>query len=317
MRFPFAIALALPLTLCAQEWEGYRLELDTTVLRIGEQATLTIIVDQRAGTPSAQWPVFADTLSRHIEVVHDSGVDTLPHDPEATTLQLVRKLKLTSFDTGRWPIPPFRFVLNGGVLETPALSLQVNTVALDSTSVANDIRDIYEPPFSWMHWARERWIWFAAGGGALLLTALVLLLVRRRPKKAAPVPTGPVIPLHERILAAMHGLEKERLWQQGAHKEYQSRLTDLVRAYIEERYNVPALERTTDELLAELKVSALSGDHRNRLANMLRSADLVKFAKFQPAPAENEQLMVEAVRFVQGTMAPAEEAQPTSAPHAR
>jgi hypothetical protein len=99
----------------------------------------------------------------------------------------------------------------------------------------------------------------------------------------------------------LDALEEQRLWQQGEHKAYQSRITDILRSYIEARYLVSALERTTDELMAELRVSALPVDERIRLENMLRAADLVKFAKVVPTALEHEQLLVSARQFVQAT----------------
>ncbi|MBK9196654.1 MAG: hypothetical protein IPO17_17060 [Flavobacteriales bacterium] len=112
----------------------------------------------------------------------------------------------------------------------------------------------------------------------------------------------PGFPLHERVLLQLEALDRERVWQQGDHKSYQSRLTDLLRGYIEERYRVPALERTTDELLHELRVSPLSMEQQSLLANLLRLADMVKFAKALPSPQENEQMMVSAVRFIRETV---------------
>ena len=141
----------------------------------------------------------------------------------------------------------------------------------------------------------------------------MILLVRRLRRKQ-PLVQAPVIelPLHERVLQQLAALDKERVWQQGDHKAYQSRLTDLLRGYIEERYQVPALESTTDELLHELRVSPLNTDQQNLLGNMLRLADLVKFAKALPSPQENEQMMANALRFVQETAAPTTDHAPRS-----
>jgi hypothetical protein len=99
----------------------------------------------------------------------------------------------------------------------------------------------------------------------------------------------------------MRALEDQRLWQQGDHKAYHSKLTDILRGYIEERYQVPALESTTDELIKELRVSSLPTEQRDRLENMLRLADLVKFAKTLPSPQENEQMMAGGIQFVETT----------------
>jgi hypothetical protein len=91
------------------------------------------------------------------------------------------------------------------------------------------------------------------------------------------------------------------MWQQGLTKEYQSEVTDVLRAYIEERFNMPAMESTTDELLGSLRMSEMNAGQREQLANMLHMADMVKFAKWTPLPAENEQLMAGAIKLVQQT----------------
>lgn len=277
-------------------------DLDTTVIRIGEQVHLRMQVSYAPNAiRSIQWPAIGDTLSKHIEVVTDNGVDTVGGDQKLA--RQVRTLTLTSFDTGFWAVPPFRFVVDGTTLESAAMLVEVRPVALDSALAVRDIKDIHVLPFSIAYWIREHWAWFAAGGATLALISIGLYFLLRKQKPTRTSGPPPVaIPLHERVLAALGVLEKERLWQQGDHKGYHSRITDLLRGYIEERYRVPALESTTDELIKELRVSALSPDQRGQLENMLRLADMVKFAKTLPSPQENEQMMAGATRFVRETM---------------
>jgi hypothetical protein len=303
MRKAAIIALLLPLLSVGQAPQA---GLDTAIMRIGEQVTLTLVVDYRPDERpvTVQWPVVGDTLTRLVEVVRRSTVDTIQPDAEIAPLafQIVQRLILTSFDSGYHAIPPFKFLINGRPTETQALLLEVRTVELDSANALRDIRDIIEPPFSLLFWVQENAMWI---GGILALAMLAGILwwhLRKRPR-TSPVLPVPVqqVPLHERILAELRTVEAERLWQQGMHKAYHSRVTDLLRSYIEERYGVPALERTTDELLQELRVSPLTRDQQTRLANMLRSADMVKFAKALPAPAENEQMMIGAIRLVEET----------------
>jgi hypothetical protein len=216
-------------------------------------------------------------------------------------MRQVRTLELTSFDTGFWAVPPFRFIVNGDPLDTRALLLEVRTVEVDTAQGLRAIKDIHVLPFSLGYWLREHVLWIV--GGVVVLVALValVLFLRRKPRVTMPAAPAVVLPLKDRTLAALRALETERVWQQGDHKGYHSRLTDVLRGYIEERYRVPALESTTDELLKELRVSALSTDHRGQLENMLRLADMVKFAKALPAPQENEQMMAGALRFVEDT----------------
>lgn len=280
-------------------------QLDSTSIRIGEQVRLKFSIAYRMdqGGGNIQWPAIADTLPQHIEIVHDSGVDTIVPDKQNDPYAFVqsRTLTITSFDSGYWAIEPLRFVVQGDTVESNALVLTVNTVEVDTAQAIRDIKDIYEVRFDFMAWLKENWPWVA--GGAAVLAAVVagiILLLRRKPKEKAKAPE-PELPLHVRILAALDEIDKKRLWQQGMHKQYQTEVTDLLRGYVEQRFGTPALEKTTDELLQELKLSSMHGGHREQLGNILRLADLVKFAKLTPAPTENEQLMSAAVRLVQET----------------
>ena len=303
MRKAASIAtILLPCALLAQDGR-VSASLDPKDIVIGQHAVLSLTTS--ADGPAIEWPVVGDTLAPHIEVIRASAPDTMQLDgmggPSST--MLVQRITITAFDTGYWAIPPFKLTVGGHKMETEPLLLRVNAFAVDSTAVPAAIKPIHRLPFSALWWARQHWPWIAGAAGVGFLAALVLLLVRRLRRRDArePVAVATEVPLHERMLAQLNALEMERLWQQGQHKAYQSRLTDLLRAYIEERYEVPALERTTDELLHELRVSPLSADHRTLLANMLREADLVKFAKALPGPQENEQLMISARRFISAT----------------
>ncbi|MBK6777624.1 MAG: hypothetical protein IPG74_17890 [Flavobacteriales bacterium] len=290
-------------------------ELEPTTIRIGEQVSLKYTVAYRMdqGGGNVVWPVIGDTLPQRIEVVRDSGIDTIMPDKENDPYSFIqtRTLTVTSFDSGYWAVEPLRFVVNGDTVESNALVLTVNTVEVDTAQAIRDIKGIYEVPFSLMDWLKENWPWVAGGvaGIAGVVLALVFLL-RRKPKTAIAIPE-PVVPLHVRVLSGLDDIEGKRLWQQGLHKQYHSEVTDLLRGYIEERFGAPALEKTTDELLQELKLSSMRHEHREQLGNILRLADFVKFAKLTPAPAENEQLMMAARRFVQETTSP----EPGATPH--
>jgi len=304
MRILATSTLLIPM-LCLAQRPQVSLRPDTNVLRIGEAVELVLRVDDPGGAvlPVVEWPFLRDTLSRHVEVLRDHGVDTTLAADGIGILLLERRITITSFDTGYWAVPPFRLLIGGKSMETPALLLEVRSVALDPEGRLRDIHDAIDLPFSLRYWVRDH-AWWLAGLALLALLIWLAPLLRERLRRrqepfAAAMTTEPV--LHERVLAGLRALEAERLWQQGEHKAYQSRLTDLLRGYIEERYKVPALERTTDELMRELRVSPLTRDQWGSLDNLLRLADLVKFAKGVPTPAENERAMAVALRFVSDT----------------
>lgn len=297
MRRALAIAtLALPASMPAQDAPGVSAVLEPQRIRIGEHATITL--GTKTGGGAVAWPSIGDTLTARVEVIAISPVDTLDEDA-SDGLELVRRITITSFDSGFWAIPPFRLSLDGRPVETAPLLLQVDGFPVPEDTEPADIRPIVRLPFSLIWWARQHWTLTASAAlMAMAIAALALLLKRKRMAAAQEAPEAPPQPLHQRMLEQLDALERERLWQQGQHKAYQSRLTDLLRGYIEEHYQVPALERTTDELMQELRVSALTAEQRTLLGNMLRSADLVKFAKAIPTPQENEQLMASARRFI-------------------
>lgn len=296
MREWCSVLVALPALALGQQAAPVA-ELDTNLIRIGEQVQLTIRVDLPKGS-TFQWPALTDTLPQHMEVVREAGTDTASGGADGS-MSLTRKIIITSFDSGTWAIEPIGMVVNGDSVETNALALQVATVPVDTAQAIKDIKGIYEvAPDRWA-WLRKHWPWLA-GGAAVLLAAIGFLIWssgRKKPEVAAP--PAPALPLHVRMRSALEEVERKRLWQQGLHKQYHTEVTDILRHFVEERFGTPALEKTTDELVQELKLSSMNTEQREKLGNMLRLSDLVKFAKLTPAPSENEQLMVSALRLVE------------------
>lgn len=305
-----AALAALVLVLAGQMVQAQEVKptarLDTASILIGEQAHLELGVDYRVdeGSVQVEWPIITDTLTGHVDVLHDSHVDTILPDKQNDPylFRQVRTLTITSWDSGYWAIPPFRFVVNGDTVETDALLLTVNTVEVDTTKDFRDIKEIYTLPFNLMDWLREHWKPIAGGLLAVaILTALIVLLYRRsrEPKPQAPPP--PPKPAHIRALLALEALQQRKLWQQGETKRYYSELTEILRGYLQERYGVAAMEQTTDELLSALRMTAMPRAQQEQLAPLLRLADMVKFAKWNALPSENEQAMASAFRLVQET----------------
>ncbi len=306
MGLVLSMLLLTPALANAQEVKP-EASLDKDLILIGQQAHVELSVSYRTdqNLRSVGWPTVGDTLSGKIDVVSDSGVDTIQPDKQNDPMmrRLTRTLTITSWDSGYWAVPPFVFTINGDTMETQALLLTVNTVPVDTTAAIKDIKEIYEVPYGWMDWMREHWPWVAGGAAlAAAIAAVVIALIRRaRKPKAVVVQAVPEKPLHIRTLLALEEVDKKKLWQQGMVKEHHSAVTDILRGYIEERFQVPALESTTDDLLSILRMSSMGAGQREQLANLLRMADMVKFAKWTPLPTENEQLLAGAVKLVQQT----------------
>jgi hypothetical protein len=171
--------------------------------------------------------------------------------------------------------------------------LASNSPALSGT----DIRAIKAPvaiPTFWL------WVWL--GIGVLALAALAWWLWRRRRMRpSAPEPII-VIPPHERA----RGKLQEALALIDQPRPFCILVSDTIRVYLEERFNLRAPERTTEEFLDELQSSALLNyDQKRTLGEFLAGCDLVKFAKYEPARSELQGIHDAAVRLVEETQSPA------------
>ena len=110
-----------------------------------------------------------------------------------------------------------------------------------------------------------------------------------------------IIPAHVIALSGLEQLKKERLWELGKIKEYQSALTDIIRTYLENRFEVRAMEMTTDEISFALSKTQFDTNHESKLREILQIADLIKFAKAEPAMSIHERFLDDAIQFVNDT----------------
>ncbi len=213
-------------------------------------------------------------------------------------------------------IPPVLISVNGAQdqIYTPGQAV-IKVVAppgvtssMDSLEMA-PIRNIIEEPIG-----VSDVLPYLIGVGIIFLLLGGYYLYQRRTKSVthAPIP-APVIETvlpHIKALNDLALLRSKQLWQQGEIKEYQSVLTFIIRRYLEERFNIEALEKTTNEIRHELATSVISTDQMNRLIQVLTVADLVKFAKATPEEELHESFMNEAITFVHHTkIEPTEEKQ--------
>ena len=284
--------------------------LDTQELRIGEPLQYTLTVKHQANV-RVSWPVWVDTLGG-FDVVATPAIDSIVQAGELIQQQT---LTLMAFDSGQYRIPPQRIdYLRPGQgevqhVETEGFEVPVYTVPMDTTADIRSIKDIKDDPLTLQE------ILLNLGAGLLLLTAIgaVIWLVIRYRRKQPILPTRPKppVPPHEVAMRGLGQLESQRLWQNGDIKGYYAGLSTILRRYIENRYQVPALESVTDEIARDLQPLDLSDKLRRSLLDLLQTADLAKFAKSQPTDKDNLQAIETAREFVRSTKAtPEAEAEP-------
>jgi hypothetical protein len=143
----------------------------------------------------------------------------------------------------------------------------------------------------------------------IVSAAAIFFIVRglRKFRKTEIVPAAVINPEPAHVIAfrELEKLSEEKLWQKGEVKKYYTRLTEILRQYLENRYGILSLELTTGETLEELVKTGFKKDDSYRLLeSVLRGGDLVKFAKYRPFAEENEFHFKNSYSFVELTREP-------------
>jgi hypothetical protein len=142
-------------------------------------------------------------------------------------------------------------------------------------------------------------------GGYYLIT---YLQARARKGEDEQVAAEPLRPAEEVALEKLDAIREQKIWQTGQVKEYHTQLTDVVREYIDRRFEVSSVEQTSDETLRAMRpLLSYQKDLYEQLRKILTLADLVKFAKWTTTPDENEQSLRSAYTFVKETTPAKEE----------
>lgn len=276
----------------------------------------------RAAADSTRYLV-GDAIPVHVQISHPAGAtlrrlfgDTLGGFTVLGTSPLrlegekvsVGDVVVAKYDSGEAVLPPLRFLLVAGAdsagrtVATNELRLTIETVPVDTSQGIKDLK----PPLGIPLTLQEILI---ACGLFLIAFAAAYFLYRwwkRRQMPEAVAAAVPGRPAHVLALEELAVLKQKKLWQQGLVKQYYTEVTDILRRYFENRYRLMALERTTDEILDDLRRIRLTTDLLGKTGSLLRRADLVKFAKHQPPIPEHEESIqivydvVERTRIAEG-----------------
>lgn len=255
--------------------------IDTTKNKIGAEFKLTL----KTNVDTLSKVVFPNLKNfGALEVIQSYPIDTIKKNDR---YELVKKYGLTQFDSGKYTITSVKILINSKAFLSDSLRVEVANVEVDTLKQKMyDIKDIAPADNSISYW----WKWILvlliiAGLGAL---AYWYVKKHKEKKEEGEIYKTPI----EKATNLLNTLEKKELWQRGEIKEYYSELTDIVRIYIEEAIEVPAMESTTSELIQALKIASLkkkmelSKGTIDNLFTVLKQADLVKFAKSKPLDFE-------------------------------
>ena len=140
----------------------------------------------------------------------------------------------------------------------------------------------------------HNWRWLLV---LVAVLALAYWLWKRR-QSTDPISTPPPPTPYELAIRALQQLREENPPVQ----EFYTRLSDIVRHYLEGRFHLHAPEQTTEEFLYEVSENnVLTQEHKDLLGSFLQESDLVKFARHHPEQSDMQRALEAAEKFVRDT----------------
>lgn len=276
-------------------------QVDTSVITIGDRITYSIIIDREKDLRIAR-P--GEGLNLGIFEIKDYHFPE-PWEEDGRVIERF-DFKISVYDTGKYAIPAFPVAYFPGdtgtaysIIEAPAIDIFVQSVLTGED--AGELRDV-KPPLSVTF---DYFFWLSMLAVAILLIfsawLIYYLIKKRREKGYIFSPPAPPRPAHETALEALEELYASDLLEQKAYKEFFSRLSEILRVYLEGRYYFSAMEETSAEILTELEKHVDRNDLKIAMQEVLSLSDLVKFAKYRPHTDEIEPLKELAYLFINET----------------
>lgn len=138
------------------------------------------------------------------------------------------------------------------------------------------------------------WVIYVGAAIGLVLCGLIAWWIRRRWLRPRPQPSP-----RERTLELLDRISREI--ETLSPYQFSIRVSDILRRYVTDQYQLPVTRQTSVEFLAALtKASPFSEDEKSLLEDFLNRCDLIKFARYDATTEDSRLLLEEATRFVQG-----------------
>jgi hypothetical protein len=279
--FIFCIVFLQSITINSQSVNAY---VESDSILIGKELNYTIDVNAE----KVENIIFPDSTSFvPFEVISETKVDTLKQD---NGFRFSKKYGITSFDEGDFIIPKIKIQIGDKLFSTDSKKITVNLVEVDTTK--QGLYDI-KPSFDKFSSFEILKLSFKNNYPVILFGVfLVLILIYFRSKVIEffnpLLNIKPALRPIELIKKRLSDLEKINIDSGAEIKFFYSELTFALRSFFEKEVYDKALESTTIELilklnnLSEIKSFAITKNSINRIEDIFKRADLVKFAKYLP-----------------------------------
>jgi hypothetical protein len=238
------------------------------------------------------------------EVLEQERLEPMQNDDGANTVE--RTAIVTLWAPGDHNTPPYAVLYRGadGLLHenpVPQITVRIASVLSEGETDRRDLKPQATLPRTSVWPQVAAVVALAAlfvGGGWFVIQRHRERLSRQRGRATA----GPRHPA-EIAYKELDRIAALDLWRQGENRRLYDLVADCIRAYLSRRYHIPTTNQTTAETLTHLERLAVDPGHRALLGDLLREADLVKFAQARPAPDQARTLLQRARHIVEATQA--------------
>jgi len=282
---PNKITRLLPAFLLAGFFSHSQVLVKTTVEKdkivVGEPVKVTIEARMPLGQKMSWFSL--DTIP-HFEWM-DKG---MPVETDGIDGKVVlHSFTIIGYDTGYWTIPHYSIKVENTSYSSDTVGIRVDyDPGFNPEENYRDIKETEEVTVESK--SKLKWIYFAGGG--LLLLSLLYLLFRKKSAKEAAKKIVPLSPFDE-ALKSLAELRKERPAAADEVKHFYTKLNDILRNFLSKQFQIPALEETNDEVIAQLRLFNIPAEQFSKTTEALRIADFVKFARYLPGEADNERAL--------------------------
>lgn len=269
------------------------IDADSLRVRVGSPVELRLSASAPVGSRIALPEIQSN--NKIWEVIQ---TDSLIEKETPEEIHVFRKYTITFWDTGTIKLPsfPVTSALSGSPVSDTFFSHPLTfSVSYVKTDTAQAPKPIIEPLETEVMW-QEYWLWYIIGILGIMILSILFYFYRKKKANAILPQTIPPKPVHERAFIRLKELEASGKLERGEYKAYYSRLTDILRAYIELTSNVKATDLTSEDILRVYKPATSS--QIEKLRNMLEVADNVKFAKYEPDTQTGIALMQSAKNWI-------------------
>ncbi len=305
MRKIFLLILGISCVLNSNAQIKVDAYLDTLQILIGDQVLVhyNIYMPEDAQIKNVAYQGVYDSLE-YVDLLNIYSLKNITSQ-QTGAKYFKQSLQISSYDSGTYVIPGVEFDIQ---LDNQLYKATSNSVVLDVHPVNLSenllpIKDILDEKRNWRDYLK-----FAAIPLVAILAFFLFLFIRSRIKnmkskeEAIPEVIQPQLPAHEIAKQKLDDLLKQELWQNNQVKEYYAQVSLICREYIENRFEVNAVEDVTFEIIPNLKKHPEMDKYNlETLRNILTDADMVKFAKVKPNEEKHQQIIEDAYRFVKNT----------------